>query len=404
MARAERRLLAAGLIDWTGTGFYLAIAAIFLTRSVGLTPGQVGLALAATGLVSFAGSVHLGRLGDRRGHRELLLALYVVRAAAFAGLFAFHGVAPALVLLSVIALADQGAGSMLQALAGELVGPERRVELMARLRVVTNVGITLGTVPAGIVLARGGSFDVLLAANALSYLGAAAIVATLPRRAATPTAGRRLLRPSAATAGLIGIDGLMSMWTVVLNVGLPLWILQATTAAPALVAVLYATNTVLAVLLQARVSRRVHTYLRAAQAQRLAGLMLAGCCGCLAASAFGGRAVSTLVLCAAVVLLTLGELLKMAAGWQISFTLAPPGRSAEFFGTYRLGAIAGGVCGPVLVTAVVLALGSLGWLLLGIVFVAGAAATPPLARRARLRPVGVRRDPPAHTPLALQPA
>src|SRR5262245_21592147 len=153
MARAERRLLAAGLIDWTGTGLYLAIAAIFLTRSVGLTPGEVGLALAATGLVSFAGSVHLGRLGDRHGHRELLLALYALRAAAFAGLFAFHDVAPVLVLLSVIALADQGAGSMLQALAGDLVEPERRVELMARLRVVTNVGITLGTVPAGIVLA-----------------------------------------------------------------------------------------------------------------------------------------------------------------------------------------------------------------------------------------------------------
>ena len=55
------RLLVAGLIDWTGTGFYLAISAIFLTRAVGLTAAQAGLALAAVGLVAFAGGVPVGR-------------------------------------------------------------------------------------------------------------------------------------------------------------------------------------------------------------------------------------------------------------------------------------------------------------------------------------------------------
>ncbi len=49
--------------------------------------------------------------------------------------------------------------------------------------------------------------------------------------------------------------------------------------------------------------------------------------------------------------------------------------------------------GPVLVTAVVLALGSPGWLLLGALFLAGAAATPPLARAARARPEAARRPP-----------
>ena len=50
-ARGSGRLVAASLIDWIGTGFYLAISAIFLTRSVGLTPSQVGLALAGAGVV-----------------------------------------------------------------------------------------------------------------------------------------------------------------------------------------------------------------------------------------------------------------------------------------------------------------------------------------------------------------
>jgi hypothetical protein len=197
--------------------------------------------------------------------------------------------------------------------------------------------------------------------------------------------------PSAPTTGLITVDGLMSMWSVVLNVGLPLWILQATPAPAALVAVLYAVNTALAVLLQGRVSRKVHTYVRAAQAQRLAGLFLAACCACLAVSAFGGRSLSTVVLCVAVVCLTLGELLKSSAAWQITFALAPSGRSAEFFATYGLGRVACQVCGPVFITAVVLALGASGWLLLAVLFVLGALGTPALARRARSRPIVERR-------------
>jgi predicted lipoprotein with Yx(FWY)xxD motif/sugar phosphate permease len=397
------RLLAASLIDWTGTGFYLAISAIYLTRQVGMTAGQVGLVLALVGLVAFAGSVHVGRLGDRFGHRELLCALHVVRALGFVALAAFPTLPVIVVALSVIGLADQGAGSITQALAGALVPREERVALMARLRVVTNIGITLGTVPAGIVLARhGDSFGVLLVANAASYLVAGAITASLPRAAGAAVVGRRrLLMPSAATTALITVDGLMSMWTVVLNIGLPLWILQATAASPGLVAILYGTNTVLAVLLQARISRTIGTYVRAAHAQRLAGLLLAACCGCLAASVLGGREASTAVLFAAVVCLTLAELLKASAAWQISFTLAPGQRSAEFFATYRLGAIAAQVCGPVLVTGFVLALGSAGWLLLAGVFLVGAMLTPPLARAAVARPLA--RRPNQTTPRGVSP-
>ena len=287
---AANRLLVSSLIDWTGTGFYLAISAIFLTRAVGMTSEEVGISLALVGLVAFGGSIPVARLGDRFGDRAVLTALHVVRAAAFAALAVLHPVPAVLVALSVIGLADQAAASVTQALAGELVDAEERVPFMARLRTVTNIGITLGTVPAGLVLAGGAGFALLLAANAASYLLAAAIVATLPRAQPrrTPQSRRTLLRPAAPTTALIAIDGVMSMWNVVLNIGLPLWVLQATAASPAIVAVLYGTNTVLAVLLQTRVSRRVGSYARAARAQWLAGLLLAVCCIALAAAASGG--------------------------------------------------------------------------------------------------------------------
>ena len=411
MARAipaPTRLLAAGLIDWTGTGFYLAISAIFLTRSVGLTPGQVGLALSAVGVAAFAGSVHVGRLGDRHGQRELLLALNVVRAAAFVTL-----VAVSRRFRSRWRCSRSSASPTRRPAASPRrwratwSGPRERVAFMARHRTVMNIGITLGTVPAGIVLAGGRRLRRAARGERrqLPRRGGdrrdAAAAAGGPPGAGPPP----LLVPSPATAALITVDGLMSMWTVVLNVGLPLWVLQPTSASPALVAVLYATNTVLAVLLQTRVSRRVRTYLRAAQAQRLAGFLLAACCACLAASALGGRELSSVVLLAAVVCLTLAELLKASAAWEITFTLAPAARAAEFYATYGLGRVACQVCGPVLITAVVLALGSPGWLLLAAVFVLGGALTPPMARRARARPVIARTppgEPPSFAPFAVR--
>jgi hypothetical protein len=75
-------------------------------------------------------------------------------------------------------------------------------------------------------------------------------------------------------------------------------------------------------------------------------------------------------------------------------------RDEEFFATYGLGGVATEVLGPVLVTSVVLALGSAGWLALAAVFVLAGAVTPPAARRALARPVAARRGrggPPAQS-------
>jgi MFS family permease len=394
---SPNRLLAATLIDWVGTGFYLALSAIFLTRSAGLTVSEVGLVLAIAGMVAFFGSVHVGRLGDLIGPRQVLLGLYLVRAAAFVGLAFVHDLGVTLVMLSVIALSDQAASSMYQALANVMASKEERVGLMARMRVATNVGITLGTVPAGIALAtHGNSFVSLLLGNAASYLIAGVIVASLPAEPPVEHSvmRRRLLIPSPATAAMIAINGLMSLWVVILNVGLPLWIVESTAAPRALVAILYGTNTVVAIFVQARVARWVSSYLRAAQAQRLAGIALALCCGCLAGSALAGTAVaSTVLLVAGVLCLSAGELLTVSSAWEVSFRLAPDGRSAEFFATYGLGRAGSQVVGPVIITVAVLALGVPGWLSLAALFIVGGLITPLMARRALEHTLVLRRPP-----------
>lgn len=60
------------------------------------------MALSATGLVAFAGSVPVARLGNRYGQRKVLLALHAVRAAAFGGLAAAPALPLSLSLLAAI--------------------------------------------------------------------------------------------------------------------------------------------------------------------------------------------------------------------------------------------------------------------------------------------------------------
>ena len=387
------RLLVAGLIDWTGTGFYLAISAIFLTRAVGLTPPQVGVALAAVGIVAFAGSVPLGRLADRAGQTQTLLALLIVRAAAFAALATIPALPLTLALLAVIALADHGRR-------------ERDPGAGGRARPAARARRVHGPLPNGhqhrhhARHGAGGDRARRRARRSGSCWPPTPPATSPPRcssqRSAAGEGGsaarQRLLVPSATTA-LIGVDGLMSMWVVgpqrrpaaVDPPGHP----RRPRAGRDPLRHQHGPRRPL----PAESSRLVRTYVDAARAQRAAGVLLATTCGCLAASTTGSRTGATLLLIAAVLTLTAAELLKASAAWQITFTLAPPARAAEFFATYGLGRMAAQIGGPVLVTAVVLALGSPGWLLLAALFLAGAAATPPLARAARARPEAARRPP-----------
>src|SRR3954470_9620047 len=81
--RTARVLALASLVDATGTGLFLAGSALFFTRVVGLSVGQVGLGLSIAGIAGFACTLPLGALADRAGRRRSLVGLYLVRAAGY---------------------------------------------------------------------------------------------------------------------------------------------------------------------------------------------------------------------------------------------------------------------------------------------------------------------------------
>jgi hypothetical protein len=173
-----------------------------------------------------------------------------------------------------------------------------------------------------------------------------------------------------AFLSLAGLNGLLLLHDSVLFVLLPLWMVLRLGASPLWVSLMLALNTGLTVVMQLGFGRiRRLTTATNSTLFVAAGALVAACLCCLTAERITGS--TAIALCAgAVALLTLGENLHSIAAWQVSFELAPDGRRSEYLSAFNSGSGLQRIVGPVLMTGVVLALPTTGWLVLAIVFAA----------------------------------
>ncbi|WP_406036838.1 MFS transporter [Micromonospora sp. NBC_00898] len=386
-----RTLALSTLVNTVGRGTWLTVSALFLTRSVGLTVAQVGLGLTITALVSLVASTPMGYLADRYGPRGIQLAALLASAACTAALVAVRSFPTFLVVGMLMAVADAASRGARGALIAGAVPADQRVRTRAYLRAVTNVGISVGAVTAGVGIAadtRAG-YVALILLNCVTYLVAAAILLRLPvvPPVPAPAHGPRLIalrdRPFLAFTVL---DGLMSVHFGLLNIALPLWIAEHTTAPHWLISACMLVNTVMVVLFQVRASRGTEDLAGAARAARRAGAIIAVACALFAASGGMSTPVAVALLLAGAFVHVIGELWHAAAGWGISFGLAPAHAQGQYQGAYGMGMQLGGMVAPVVVTTLAVGWGVPGWLLLGGTFLLLGLLVPPVvgwARRSR---------------------
>ncbi len=407
----EPRLLALSwLLKTVGSGLYLTTSTLFFTRVAGLPVHQVASGLTVAGIVALAGAVPLGRLADRFGPRRTYTVLLGVQFATMAAL-AFARAFPAfLALILVFLLAEQGStaarGALVATVGEEAVGVPPgegvrawgRVRLRAYLRVVTNIGITLGAAASALVIQADteAGYMALLWCTALTYPAAALPLRWLRARETRPASagkaeptgsGWQVLRDRRYAAVTL-ICGVLSLQAQVLSFAVPLWVLQHTEAPPVLVSGIVAVNTVMVICLQIRFSRGAEDDRRAARMCRNSGIALFAACALVAFTGGLGGWPATLLLLLFAAALTFGELWLSAGSFGLSFNLAPEGMHGQYQGFFSLGRGAATAVAPALIA--VLCLGAhprKGWLVLGTLFaLAGAAA--PLALR--VRGVGVR--------------
>jgi MFS family permease len=149
-----------------------------------------------------------------------------------------------------------------------------------------------------------------------------------------------------------------------------------------LLAWLFGTNTVMAILLQVPASRGSETVPGALRAARLSAAFFVLSC-VIVMSTHSTIGWSTILLIwLGHVTVTGAELFQSAASWGLTSELSDPDRRGEYQGAARLGGTLGSVWAPAAYTFLAMGWGSVGWLVIAATVVLAAIGAHPAARAA----------------------
>jgi MFS family permease len=391
--RTSRSFLAVSLIDAIGAGMFLAGSPLFFTRTLGLSTGQVGIGMSLSGVAGMLGLVPIGRLADRWGSKRMLIALNLWRGACFAVYPFVRGPVTFFVVSFAIGLAEWSVAPVVQALIGAAEEGASRVRTMATMGSIRNAGFTVGALLATLVVALGSSrsYNALVFLDAASYFVAAAmlvrLVVPIAVRAAHGNRARFRYRLHDNRYLLLTVlNGLLYLHTVLLTVGVPLWVATRTSAPRAVVALVLVVNTAVVILGQVPLSRGSDDPYRAARRQRWSGFSLAACCLLVGLTGHTDAWITTGLVVLAVAALSLGEMWQSIGGWGISYAYAPAEQLSYYLSVYNLGTTGVIIIGPVLLTLAVIPAGLPGWLVLAAVFVATGTAVVLVTANAQVHP------------------
>ena len=271
-ARPEaRRILLGTLLSAIGRGLTLPFLFIYLTDVRGLTDNQAGLVIGWFGAVTLALSPLGGTLIDRFGARRVVLPCLALEAVGTASLGLVHSVGTAFAVSTVIAVGGSAIWSGQNTILASLTGDGERQRVFGLNFALLNLGIGVGGLISGAVvdIARPVTFQAIYLLDALSYLMPGLILLSLPH------VGHRLAKPSEPGAVRSGggylavlrdrpfrrlvIFGLVltTCGYAQIEVGFAAYSVRVAEVTPRVVAWALAANTVMIVLSQLVVIRRM---------------------------------------------------------------------------------------------------------------------------------------------------
>lgn len=381
LGRDHRILGVLTMVDSAGTGLFLTVSVVFFTRELGLEAGQVALGLSIAGFVGLLTPIPIGRIADRADPRLLLAALLAVQSLLYAAYLVSSSFVAFCVLVSLIAGADRGCRAVFGAMIASIGGEGGRVPLAAFNRAIFNVGYAVGALLAGLAITAGtaSAYTAVIAVNAVSFLVAGGLALSL-RRPDTRTGSRaRPVLRDVPFLALTVVNSFLALHATLLTVGIPLWVLAKTSAPPVTIAAIAVVNTLLVIALQVRFSRSAKTVTGAATVVRRSSILLAVAAALFGLAAAPSSALSAAILLCGAVALTAGEMWQQAGSWGLSFGLAPEEARAEYLAAFGLGYNAQEMYGPLLMAALVIGLGTVGWLILAAGFLICGAAIGPMS-------------------------
>jgi MFS family permease len=387
------RLSVQSVLFAVGQGTFMTGSAVFFTQVVGLTAAQVGLGLTLAGIAAFVAAYPMGRLADRIGPKNAWALSSIAQAAIFGvwplidGFTGYLAMAIAMEVMAVLGSTAYGAYTI------DVLPPQERVTSRAYMYSALNVGFTLGSLLGGIALAFD-SNDVITMVpwfTAVVFLVNGVAITRLPkashdlktreeRAVKVPGPGPMRNLGWMATEFFTGV-----LWTnqILLNLVIPLWLVQETDAPRVLLAFLFGTNTVMCIFLPMLAARGVKDVTSALKAIRISTcFFVLSCLITLSTHDTVGWTTIALVWLGHVTV-TGAELYLSAASWSFEAELMDPRRRGEYQGAGELSGTLGKVWAPAVFTFLAMNWGPVGWLVIAGLVSAAAVGLHPAARRAQ---------------------
>jgi MFS family permease len=392
-SRLAGRLSVQSLLFALGDGAFMTGSAVFFTQIVGLSAAQVGLGLTCAGIAAFLAAVPMGKLVDRFGPKRMWAVSAIGQAAMFSlwpFITDFRGFVAMAVGMEIVGALGHAAHS---AYTIDVLPPGERVKSRAYMYSALNLGFTLGSLTGGIALAFH-SNDVLHALpwfTTVVFLVNAVAVTRLPRAAHDnrTAAERRMKVPGPGPLRNPGwllttfFEGVFWTNQVLLNVVIPLWLVEQTDAPRVLLAFLFGTNTVMCIFLPMAAARGVTGLPTALKAIRISSaFFVISCVITLATHDTVGWLTIALVWLGHVTV-TGAELYLSAASWTFEAELMDPRQRGAYQGTANLSGTLGKVWAPAVYTFLAMNWGATGWLIIAGIIVAATVAIHPSTRLAR---------------------
>lgn len=385
-----RSLSVQSILFAVGEGTFFTGSAVFFTQIVGLSAAQVGIGLTVAGATSFFFAVPAGKLADRVGTKRIWAISAALTAALYLVWPFIHGFAAFLAMMVVLEVVSQAGWSGRGAYTIDIFTREERVQSQAFMRAALNIGFTVGALIGGLALATN-SDDVVRAVPILTgviLLANAFWITRLPDPPAKAPAHAddEVIKPAAlknrAFLALMTGDGVLGTNQVLLNIVIPLWLVEETDAPRVLLAWLFGTNTVMAVLLQVAAARGVDSVARSLRASYIsAGFFVLSCAIVLVTHDTIGWVTIALVWLGHVTV-TGAELYQSAGHWGFMSELTDADQRAEYQGAAHIGGTLGSVWAPALYTWLAMEQGSLGWLTIAAIVVVSTLTMGTSARAA----------------------
>ena len=361
------------LINTLGNGLFMTVEVIYFTLIVGLSPAKVALALSIAGGVALSVSVPAGHISDRFGPRDIASIAMLLEGLLMFGLLRVHTYLPFLIINIGMAILGNISQTMRMATIAKLGEGESRVSLRAYQRAVTNFGISLGTVFAGIGLAINTPFayQLLLAGDAVTFILSGAVFRRMPFMQPTVERGEPITFQALRDTRFLGataLNAINSLHFVLQSVAIPLWVVRETSAPRWWVSVIMMVNTIAVMLFQVAASKGSGPVYAGAKLYRRASLAIAIACVLYSTSHGVGAITASAILIVASGVHVYGELIGSAGSWSIGFGLADEKHQGQYQGVWSLSWGLGGTLGPAFVTAMAITLGQKGWMIMATIF------------------------------------